>query len=340
MAKNTAVIIVGHNHKKYLKKAITSLESQSIPHTVYYADNRSSDGSAEYISTHFPRVYVVNNQDNIGYGAANNALMTRLFAEGYEYCLIMNPDVHLGKNAIRYLTETHASHPNAGLVQPVILDADGTRVNTMGNASHYLGFGYCPDIGKPYRKLEEDKPIVSVSGACMLIHRRYSERVGGFDESFFLYNEDQDLSWRGLLQGYTHYVSSAASAYHDYDFSRHGVKWYHSHKNRMMMLLKNYSVPTLVLLIAPFIVVELSYLLYCVLTGRIGSFVNAYAYVISHLSVIINRRGKIQKRRTVRDAAILALFDASLRSPIFRQPAITYIVNPFLKLWYMIVSSI
>lgn len=339
MSNNVAVVIVGHNHKRFLHAAISSALSQTTACDVFYVDNASSDGSADHVRKN-PRVTVTRNDRNTGYGAANNHAMSRLFAEGYEWCLIMNPDMSLDKNVVRELLATSRAHANTGLVQPVILNADGTEVNTMGNASHYLGFGYCPDTGSPYTPLAQDRSIVSVSGACMLVSRTYFRKVGGFDASFFVYNEDQDLSWRGLMMGYTHFVSAKAVAYHDYDFTRHRSKWYHSQKNRLVMLMKNYALKSMVLFLPVFLVTELCYLAYAVATGKALPTLRAYGYVITHISAILATRNTIQKKRTVPDSRIIPRFDALLRSPLFKNPAVTRYLNPLLSAWYMVVSKI
>jgi FkbM family methyltransferase len=89
----------------------------------------------------------------------------------------------------------------------------------QGNAVHWSGFGYCPDYKKPVSIIpKEDTVITSASGCCMCISREYFAEVGGFDERFFMYMEDQEYSARGRSLGYIHLLSTKSRVLHDYAF--------------------------------------------------------------------------------------------------------------------------
>jgi GT2 family glycosyltransferase len=127
-------------------------------------------------------------KENGGYARSYNILMHAYFKKGFDFCLLINIDTKADPRLVSSLVETYQSKKKegikVGLIQPIItLMKDPTKLNTMGNAVHISGIGYCPDLGKPLNIApHRDVSISSVSGCCMFVSKDYFERVGGFDE--------------------------------------------------------------------------------------------------------------------------------------------------------------
>lgn len=343
-----AILVLGYNSQDDLDECFSSLSAQTYKNTILYLlDNNSCDNSIGFIRQNFPKVNILDFKENLGYAGANNWGMEKAFSEGVDFCLVINADIKADKKMIENLVATYSQVVNkkdkVGLIQPVILLYDNPKkINTIGNSLNYLGFGFCKDFDKEYSQDLEDQEISSVSGACMLVSKEYYEDVGKFDEDFFMYNEDQNYSWRGLLKGYKHFLSSGAVMYHKYNFSRHGFKIYHSEKNRLMMLLENYELKTLFLLIPVLILNEFVFSGYTILQGWFFKKVKSYFYVLGHLGDILKKRKLIQKSRKKQDKEIISNFEYSvdfgaISDSGFKTFIIKGIVNPLYALGYKIL---
>ena len=274
MKSKVIVLILGYNDLNNLKECLDSVEDQDYSNfEVYFADNNSRDGSVEFVKKNYPKVRTFQFETNSGYTGGNNILLDKAFKNGAEFCLVMNADVVVDRKMISGLVNTYqkeSKNNKVGLVQPVIMLYDKPdRINTIGNEIHYMGFGYCGNyLSKQIPKT--DKRVISVSGTAMLISKNYYKDIVGFDESFFMYNEDQNYSWRGLMRDYKHFLSVRAKLWHKYSFSKNKNKLYYSEKNRLMMVLKNYNLKTLVLMIPSILVTEVFTLGYFFLKVGVG----------------------------------------------------------------------
>jgi GT2 family glycosyltransferase len=134
----------------------------------------------------------------------------------------MNVDTVAHRGMVKELVDSYKRATSAGvkvgLLQPaILLMSDPQKINTIGNRIHFTGFGYCPDYKKPLSIIPKvDVAISSVSGCCMFIPKEYFDRLGGFDERYFMYMEDQEYSVRGTINGYTHLLSVGSRLVHDY----------------------------------------------------------------------------------------------------------------------------
>lgn len=344
-----AVIILNYNTKDYLSALLKSLSKQSYRNLIIYLiDNHSNDGSQAQISrlrqdyVGQAKLKTIFNTVNVGYAKANNLGLKKAFTEGADLCLLLNPDVIADKKMIEKLVDSFnqkiKSVKRLGLIQPVILLTKfKNKINSFGNIIHYLGFGYCGDYLRDYQKLTNDKKIFSVSGAAMLVTQQYFNQVGGFDDDFFMISEDQDLSWRGLLYGYQHYISTGAVAYHDYYYNRHPQKKFFEEKNRLMMLLKNYSTKTLFLLAPILLINEIAILTYSIIEGGIGLKLKTYWLIFHNRKIILNKRNEVQKKRIIADKALFREFKPTIDFSPINNLVIRYLVNPLYLIYYRFV---
>ena len=170
---------------------------------VILVDNASSDDTLAQAARHLPQARLLAQTSNLGFGAANN-LGWR--AAGTEFVLLINPDCLCSTEAIEQLVRTADAHPDASVVAPQLLGRRGDldfsyRWRADGWASRGPGAqGPCC--------------VGFVSGAAMLIRRAALQRVDGFDESFFLYYEDEDLCLRLIDQFGPILVDPAAQVQH------------------------------------------------------------------------------------------------------------------------------
>lgn len=214
-----SVVIVNYNVKYYLAQTLCSVfrAAGSLAMDVWVVDNASTDGSQEYITRRFPQVHYLYNQENVGFSKANNQAIRA--SEG-EYVLLLNPDTIVGENVLEACVRFLDAHPEAGATGVAMLTDNGGFAweSRRGVPTPFTSFckmsGLCSlfpksrTFGKYYmRYLDENREneIEIISGAFNMIRRSVLDRVGLLDETFFMYGEDIDLSYRILLGGFHNY---------------------------------------------------------------------------------------------------------------------------------------
>ena len=340
---HTQLIIVTYNHLCYLPALFDSLRQiQHDNFRVLVIDNGSSDGTQDYLSTEARFADIILNQENKGFCGANNQGMKLAYTNGADVCVLLNPDTVVTPYFLNHLEESYLrqrqSDVRIGLLQPVILlKQQPDRLNTDGNAIHYLGFSWCKNNQRQKPDYRHDFSITGASGACLYITKLYYTEIGPFNELFFAYSEDQDLSWRGLLRGYSHVCSHQAVIYHDYSFSKSKAKWYHAEKNRLMLLFQNYRLRTLLLLFLPLVGMELAMGLYAVAGGFFAEKWKGYQFIWQNWSVIRETRRRISVERLVTDRVIWQQFDRTLVFSEIHHPVLTWLVNPLLRVYATLI---
>jgi len=333
------VLILGYKSINDLDECVFSLLKQTYSNfEIWFGDNDSSDGSVEYLNKNFSKVKTFQFKKNNGYAGGNNKLIKKAFESKADFCLVLNADTKSDPNLIRSLVNCYEdkskNNGKVGLIQPIVMLYDKpNRVNSMGNVIHYLGFGYCG--GYMSTKLpKRDKEIVSVSGTAVLIPKEYYKNVGLFDKNFFMYNEDQDYSWRGLMMGYKHFLSIKGKVWHKYSFSKNKLKWYHSEKNRLMMIFENYETKTILLMLPNIVLNELMLMVYSFYKGWFVDKIRSYFYFFSHLRDIFRKRSIVQKKRKIGDNEVLKMFDHRLGFVEMDNFIIKYFVNSLYYVFY------
>lgn len=344
MDKKIAIIQLAYNDKDNLEEGIGSLLEQNYPVWKHYLiDNNSSDNTFDLVKEKFSSVEAVRNNSNLGFAKANNIYIEKAFSEGADFCLIVNTDILANEDLLAKLVALHEdlskNVQKVGLIQPaVLLYNHRNKINTTGNTIHYLGFGYCKDLNKEFNPDNKFNEVTFASGSCLLLSKEYYADIGMFDEEFFMYHEDLNLAWRGLLKGYKHYCNNEAIIYHKYNFTKGTYKMYHSEKNRLMVLLENYSIKTLTLLSPILIVNELLMIVYSLLNGWFKGKIDGYKFIFSNMNMIKTKRKLIQTSRTVSDKKLVYIFDSTLYFDALKNKIIDFVVNPIYSMYYYIIK--
>lgn len=252
MRAKASIIIVTHNHGKYINSCIESILKQNFPHEIIVVDNRSNDDTVQLIKEKFPEIKIIENPENKGYGAGNNLGVKR--AKG-EYIVVLNPDTIVEKDWLKELVEPFK---NGGrlITTPKILLYDGSKINTCGNINHFTGLTFTRGLNEHPERYNAQEYVSGFSGCCFAMRKEDFEELGGFDENFFAYNEDSDLSWRAHLKGFRILYVPTSIVRHDYKLNVPPEKIYHLEKNRYLILRKYLSLKEFLLLILSLIITE------------------------------------------------------------------------------------
>jgi GT2 family glycosyltransferase len=202
-------------------------------------DNGSGDGSPEMIERDFPRVRLIKNIRNLGFGAANNQALA--VAEG-RYALLLNTDTVLKENAVGELFSFMENQPDAAMACGQLLNADGSKQNSIAPfPSIWTLLFNLPLLEKmfpqkyPSKRYDHPHPIEVDSGigACLLVRRQAIDKVGLFDERYFFFFEETDWALRMKNAGWKVYHVPSACIYHLQGQSighdiRSRIEFYHS----------------------------------------------------------------------------------------------------------------
>ena len=223
-----SVIIVSYNSIELLENCLFSVQKamQTIGGEIIIVDNNSNDGSKESLPSKFPGVKFIFNNENLGFAKACN--QGSKISSG-DYILFLNPDTVLSETCLSDCISFFKTHADAGAVGVRMLDEKGKflkeskRGLPSPSASFYKLFGLTAifpgskKIAKYYQSHlpeNENNPVDILSGAFMMIKRTVFEKVNGFDETFFMYGEDIDLSLRISQLGYINYYLGKISITH------------------------------------------------------------------------------------------------------------------------------
>jgi O-antigen biosynthesis protein len=213
------VVIVSYNVCPFLEQCLLSVRkaSENIGCEVFVVDNNSTDRSCSMIKNSFPEVTLIVNDSNMGFARANNQAIR--MAKG-KFILLLNPDTIIEENTFSKCIEFMNSHPDAGSVGVKMIDGKGRYLRESKRAiptpevAFFKIFGFSsifpesPKFNKYYMGFLDDKEtnkIEILTGAFMFIRKKTLEKVGLLDESFFMYGEDIDLSYRIIKSGYFNY---------------------------------------------------------------------------------------------------------------------------------------
>lgn len=178
----------------------------SFSYEIIVVDNGSSDQTVSYIRRQYPDVIVVENAENLGFAGGNN-LGIRL-AKG-EYIFLLNPDTIVRPRAVDILVSFMDANPDVGVCGPKLLNEDGTIQRSVRHFPSFRGVLYghtiCRMLGlfrSHHRKwmmrdfaYDRQMDVDQVMGAAMMIRRSVLDRIGGMDESYFMYLEEVDLCY-------------------------------------------------------------------------------------------------------------------------------------------------
>jgi GT2 family glycosyltransferase len=283
--ESISVLTVTYNNQQTIEACIDAVYNQDglRPKEFILIDNASSDGTLE-VAEKFPAIKIIRNPTNLGFCAANNLGIAQ--ATG-EYILLLNPDARLTENFLAIAIQTIQNNPRVALLagkvlymdtngQPVLQDSRPV-IDSVGIAMHRNRKAV--DIGQgetDQGQYDQESEVWGVSGAACLCRRSALLEVliddQIFDETFFAYKEDVDLSWRLRLFGWQCWYSPRALAYHARGWRKGGdrqaipsIARYHSYKNRRIMIMKNETWHSLLPDLAPILWFELQALAYALL---------------------------------------------------------------------------
>lgn len=250
-AKSVAIIIVNWNGLKDTMKCLDSLLTLTYPYVeIIVVDNGSRTNEAEMLKEYYGnKIHTIRNSENNGYSAGINSGIKYLFTElrGSDYLLIANNDITFKSNFLDGIIRYMESNSEAGVVAGKILILGTKNVIYSVGQKWSLKTGVVRNIG--FGKVDRGEhskicEIDFVSGAAFVIRRSVLEKVGLFDEGYFLYFEEPDYCLRAKRAGYRSFLIPCSVAFHKSASSTKKIgvfAYYHYEKSHLRFIVKHFT---------------------------------------------------------------------------------------------------
>ncbi|MCW5906730.1 MAG: glycosyltransferase [Chitinophagales bacterium] len=223
-----SVVIVNYNVRHFLEQCLVSVKRSCVnmDAEVFVVDNASQDGSVEMVREKFPEVKLIANTENLGFSKANNRAIEK--ASG-EFVLLLNPDTVVAEDTFQKCIAFMEAHPDAGGLGVHMVDGKGNflpeskRGLPTPSVAFYKTFGLAALFpkSKTFGKyhlgfLDKNKTheVEILSGAFMMLRKSVLDKIGLLDETFFMYGEDVDLSYRIIKTGFKNYYFADTTIIH------------------------------------------------------------------------------------------------------------------------------
>lgn len=203
------VIIVSYNFERWMAACLDSLRASAQPVSVLVVDNHSTDRTVARIKTEYPEVQLIENKENLGFGAANNIGFRKAIQEKYNSVFLLNQDAWIDKHVIGELSLLHAQHPQYGIWSPVHLDGEGAEPDH--GFTSYSGITHTDQLPTDVEFIE----CSFINAAFWFIPVSVLHTVGGFSPLFYHYGEDKDFTNRLKYHQYRIAYSPRVFGYHD-----------------------------------------------------------------------------------------------------------------------------
>lgn len=323
---SVSAIVVAYGAEECLEPGVAALlGSPGVTVDVVLVDNGCTDGAVDRIEG-TPGVTVVRPDRNLGFAGGCNAGAE--VATG-EVLVLVNPDAIVAPEALAVLSEG-ALRPGVGIATASVRLADRPHLlNSAGNEIHFTGMSWSGHFEEEASDHTTEQDVVAASGAAMAIRRRLWQELGGFDEDFFAYYEDADLSLRCWLRGLRVVFLPGAIVAHRYEFSRNPEKFFLLERNRAVMVWSCWSRRMLLVTAPALLLLEVTTLLMALAQGWYPQKLRAWRWLWGHRSSVHARRREVQRTRVLADRDLAPLLATALDPGNLPPPAWT---RPFDRL--------
>ena len=236
------VVVPNWNGIDSLGTCLDSLIAQSATANVIVVENGSSDGSQQFLNKNYPKLTVLYQDKNLGFAGGVNVGIRYAIDHGYEYVALFNNDAVADKNWLKQLIGG-MDNEKIGITTCTFMSADGQHVDSTGDQFTNWGLPYPRGRGESNaKKYIKQTDIFGASGGASLYRVSMLQEIGLFDEDFFAYYEDVDVSFRAQLAGWKIKYIPEAIAYHDTGSTSRKIKGfttYQTMKNQPLVVFKN-----------------------------------------------------------------------------------------------------
>lgn len=349
--KKVGIILINYKNyaERFLRESYDSLMALDYPkedYRVYVVDNVTSEETVNMIKALAPEATVVPSAGN-GWGHANNVGAKQAIKDGFaDYLYIVNMDTIFDPECLKEAVAAAESDSRIGIVQSKLLlhpAKDGEYcLNSKGNSITFLGFGYCAGDGKKDDAGDDVTDIVTAAGAGLLIPRKVFEAVGGCDESYFMYHDDIELSFKVKLMGLRLVLAPRSVVYHKHEFGRAVMQIFHMERNRLRFIIEFYKLGTILLILPAWLFMEIGMIPFELMNKWFSVKLRVYAYFLKpeNWRMMLRKRKFLQGIRKIKDREMMEGMVGVVEFQQIDNPVLRYIANPIFDAYWKIARRL
>lgn len=259
-----SVVIPNWNGRDSLGDCLDSLQLQTLKPHIIVVENGSIDGSLEFVRENYPDVELVINKKNLGFAGGVNSGIRRAFERSDDFVALLNNDAVADKNWLKYLYDAVATTDSVGIATCKFMSIDHEHLDSTGDIYSVWGLPFPRGRGEAVSdKYDNSLDVFGGSGGASIYRVAALREIGLFDEDFFAYYEDVDISFRTQLYGWKVKYAPKAIAYHQIGATSGKIKGFTTHqtiKNLPLVVWKNVPARLLWRVLPRFL---LAYTLFC-----------------------------------------------------------------------------
>jgi hypothetical protein len=291
-----SVVIANYNGKHYLEDCLDSLHIQNFKDfEIILVDNDSSDGSADLVEGEYPDVILIRNPANLGFAEGTNQGIRD--SKG-EFILTLNNDTRLEPGFLDRILDPMEGNGRVGICASKMLFPDG-RINSTGLCISRSGAAWNRGMFQEDKGQYDNKEeVFGASAGAALYRRSMLDEIGLFDEDFFMYMEDVDLSFRARLAGWNCIYVPAAVVYHHHGGTAgymSDMAVYYGNRNMVWMVVKNFPSRLLLPSIPWIVCRNIGVILYYAFRGKGRIIIRSKADAIGGIARLQAKRRAIQR---------------------------------------------
>ncbi|GIH21242.1 glycosyltransferase family 2 protein [Rugosimonospora africana] len=336
---SVSAVVLAWKEEPWLTRCIEALlASTGVAIEVVIVDNGAEGSSVQTLEkfADHPSVKLVRPGRNLGFAGGSN--LGARSATG-DYIALVNGDLLVEPTTLHRLVDV-VDGPGVGLAVASVRMADNVEIiNAGANPVHMLGLSWAGGLGKPETHAA---PVdtAAASGACQLTTRAHWQRLDGFDEEYFAYCEDTELSLRTWRLGLRCVYVPDAIATHRYEFSRNPFKQYLIERNRLMLVLTLWGPRALAVLAPPLLAFEAVMLALATAQGWGGAKVRGWTWLWRNRDHVRARRRQLRGEGQVPDREWMKLLRADVDKVFFPLPVGLGAVNAVMRGYWAVARRL
>lgn len=298
-----SVVVPNWNGEQELSACLDSLLAQIVEAEIIVVDNGSTDGSKELLYGRYPHVTVIPLPFNTGFASGVNTGLKYAHEAGHTYTALLNNDAVANKNWLKNLVEVMDANPRAGIVTSKMISDTGEYIDSTGEIFTIWGLSYPRGRREANTgKYDDLKEVFGGSGGASLYRHKMLTQIGFFDDDFFAYYEDVDISFRAQLAGWKVLYEPAARVRHHIGATSarvQGFSTYQTMKNLPWLAIKNVPRGLLHKVLARLSLAYLFFFGRAITSGHGWAALRGLGRMCLLLPKKLGERCKIQKNRKV-----------------------------------------
>jgi len=318
-----SIIVVNWNGEALLKNCLEALVNQSYaPQEIIVVDNGSRDSSVRFIRGYFPKIKVIELTKNVGFSGGN---LAGFKVAGGDMIALVNNDTRPDEKWLENIIGPMFEDPKVGICASKLFLDGMNKINSAGGGITSACVGFDRGYGEALSRYGISEPVFGACAAAVLYRRSMLDEIGFFDDDFFLYCEDTDLSFRAQLAGWKCVYVPSAVVHHKHHATTgklSDLHVYYQARNLEFVWIKNIPLALMLKFAHHKLLQELlDFRHYCLKLGKWLPYLRAKKDSLKMLPRMIQKRLEIQKKKVVTDDYIKSIFTSIFSKEMKRHRA-------------------